>query len=124
MLINARKTDLDELLGCRLVLEAGKQGAEAGREGIKRRESEKERESERERERMIKSKTQRQNKFQQAHIGAISGMTQVCAWPASSDCGMGIRSNFLYICHLLGMGFLFPAPTTHPHYPGHARVSP
>lgn len=59
------------------------------------------------REGVIKSKAQRQNKFQKANVGAISRMTQVCAWPASSGCGVGIKSNFLSICHLLGVGLVF-----------------
>ena len=47
-----------------------------------------------ERERMIKSKAQRQNKFQKANVDAISRMTQICAWPASSGYGVRIKSNF------------------------------
>lgn len=41
---------------------------------------------------MIKSKAQRQNKFQKANVCAVSRMTQVCAWPASSGCGVGLRA--------------------------------
>lgn len=101
MLINARKTDLDELAVQPRIRKRRARGR--GREGEKEREGEKGREG----ERMIKSKAQRQNKFQKANVGAISRMTQACAWSASSGCGVGIKSNFLYICHLLGVGFVF-----------------
>lgn len=66
---------------CRLVLANGEQGAEAGSGGRGR-----------EKEGMIKSKAQRQNKFQKANAGAVSRMTQVCAWLALSDCGVGLRA--------------------------------
>lgn len=42
-------------------------------------------------------------------LPAVERMTQVCAWPTSPDCGVGIKSNFLCICHLRGVGFL-PRP--------------
>lgn len=71
---------------CSLILENREQGAEGGRKGGK---------GGGEREEEIKSKTQRQNKFQKANIGAISKMTQVCAWRESSGCDVEIKSNFL-----------------------------
>ena len=66
---------------CRLVLANGEQGAEAGSGGKGT-----------EKEGMVKSKAQRQNKFQKANAGAVSRMTQVCAWLALSDCGVGLRA--------------------------------
>lgn len=90
------------------MLENREQGARsggaagAGGGGIGGREREK-------KKRVIKSKAQRQNKFQKANVAAISGMTQIRAWPAPAGCGVGIRSDFLSVCHLLGgSGLVFP----------------
>lgn len=101
---------------CRLVLANGEQGAKAGGGGRGR-----------EKEGMIKSKAQRQNKFQKANVGAVSRMTQVCAWLAPSDCGVGLRaisSRFvIFVVWVLLFSFILPGdcpsrPETEPRETG------
>lgn len=73
MLINARKTDLDELAVQPHIRKRRARGRGEGA-GEKKRKGEGTGVK-----RMIKSKAQRQNKFQKANVGAVSRMTQACA---------------------------------------------
>lgn len=97
---------------CRLVLANGEQGAEAGSGGRGR-----------EKEGMIKSKAQRQNKFQKANAGAVSRMTQVCAWLALSDCGVGLRAISSRFVIFMVWALFFPLSCLGTVPPG-PRLSP